>query len=89
MVTLRVRSQDAGATGKVPPLYEKEVAVNGSPGVPAGVSVPPQVLVLRLSGAAMYMPDGRVSVKAMPVRMALFGLVRLMSRVEDEPPNTV
>lgn len=65
------------------------MAVKGSPGVPDGVSVPPQVPVFRLSGAAMYIPDGRVSVNAMPVRMALFGLVRVMSRVDDEPPNTV
>ena len=53
------------------------------------VTVPPQVPVDGSAGLAMYIPAGMVSVKAIPVRGALFGLINWTLIVDMEPPNTV
>ncbi len=53
------------------------------------VSVPPQVPVLKLGGAAMIMPAGMVSVNWMPLSAELLGLINCTLRTEDAPPNTV
>ena len=81
VVALRVRVQVALAA-RLPPLNENVLA----PETP--VSVPPQLSVFRLAGVAMIMPAGMASVKAIPVRRALLGLVSWTLRVDTEPPYT-
>ena len=81
VIALRVRSQ-LFVAAKLPPLNENEL----SPEFP--VIVPPQVPVFRFAGAAIDIPAGRESVKAIPVRAALLGLVSVTSRTEEEPPYT-
>lgn len=82
IVALRVSVQLVEAA-REPPLKEKEV----EPGVP--VRVPPQAPVFKLGGFAMIIPAGMLSVNAMPVRAALFGLTNWTLKVDAEPPKTV
>ena len=82
IVTLRVKSQLAVAA-RLPPMNENVL----EPGDP--LNTPPHVPVFRLAGAAMYMPEGMVSAKAIPLRRALLGFVSLTSSVDAEPPKTV
>lgn len=82
MVALRVRVH-VPSGGRLPPLKENELV----PGVP--VSVPPQVPVLKFTGLAKIMADGIVSVKPMPVRFAVPGLINWRLIVETAPPVTI
>ena len=81
MVAMRVRVQLL-IGGSVPSLKEKEL----DPGVP--VNVPPQLPTLNLTGLAKIMPAGMLSVKAIPVRVTLPGLINSMLMVEAAPPKT-
>lgn len=82
MVTLRVNVQFAPGFS-CPPLKEKVL----DPGM--AVIEPPQVPTLRLAGLATIMPDGILSVKAMPFSTTLLGLTSCTLNVEAEPPKTV
>ena len=90
VVTLRVRMQDPLA-GRVPLLNWNELdpvairTLGTRPPVVALLQVP----VVRLAGEAMIMPTGMLSVKVIPLRMALLGLVRVTLIVDTEPPVTV
>jgi hypothetical protein len=82
MVAFRVMVQEVAA-GRTPFAKMKVLL----PAVP--VSVPPQVPVFKLGGLAMIMPTGMLSVKVIPFRAELLGLIRRMLRTEDAPPKTV
>jgi len=88
MVTLSVNVH-CPKGGRLPPLYEKELA----PGTP--LSVPPQVPTLKFRGLARIMPvpgmvsTGISSVKAIPVSVTLPGLTNSMLIVEAAPPVTI
>lgn len=69
--------------GSVPPLKENELV----PGVP--VSVPPQVPTLKFTGSASSISAGIVSVKAIPVSVAVPGLINSMLIVDEAPPVTI
>lgn len=82
MVALSVNVQVVSG-GRLPPLNEKEL----SPGVP--VSVPPHVPTLKFTGLARIMLSGILSVKAIPVSVAVPGLINSILIVEEAPPVTI
>lgn len=68
--------------GRLPPLKVNELL----PGVP--LRIPPQVPVLKFTGLARIISVGIVSVKPIPVRLAVPGLINWMLIVETAPPVT-
>lgn len=83
MARLRVSVQLLPA-GKLPPLNEKELA----PEVP--LSFPPQVPTLKFKGLARIIPDGILSVNAIPVSpMLLFRFINRILIVDTVLPKTV
>jgi len=82
IVTLRVRVQLVLA-GRNPPLNVNELF----PGVPD--NAPPHVPVFKFGGLARNIPTGIVSVKPIPTKSVLFGLINSTLMVDAEPPKTV
>lgn len=82
MVAWRV-SVHLARGASVPPLKENELF----PAVP--VRVPPQVPTLKFTGSARIMFAGIVSVNAIPVRVAVPGLINWILMVEVAPPVTM